>query len=74
MEATDLCYTPATQLAAAIRTKQVSPVEVVDAVLARIERLNPTINAYCTMTAELARTTARAAEAAPWAHRRPPVD
>lgn len=57
MEATDLCYTPATQLAAAVRTKQVSPVEVIDAVLARLERLNPTINAYCTMTAELARTT-----------------
>jgi Asp-tRNA(Asn)/Glu-tRNA(Gln) amidotransferase A subunit family amidase len=37
MEATELCYTPATQLAAASRTKQVSPVEVVDAVLRRIE-------------------------------------
>ena len=64
MEATELCYTPATQLAAAIRTKQVSPVEVVDAVLARIERLNPRLNAYCTVTADLARATARAAEAA----------
>jgi Asp-tRNA(Asn)/Glu-tRNA(Gln) amidotransferase A subunit family amidase len=32
--------------------------------LARLERLNPTLNAYCTMTAELARTTAQAAEAA----------
>jgi Asp-tRNA(Asn)/Glu-tRNA(Gln) amidotransferase A subunit family amidase len=64
MEATELCYTPATQLAAAIRTKQVSPVEVVDAVLARIERLNPRLNAYCTVTADLARMTARAAEAA----------
>jgi Asp-tRNA(Asn)/Glu-tRNA(Gln) amidotransferase A subunit family amidase len=64
MEATELCYTPATQLAAAIRTKQVSPVEVVDAVLRRIERLNPRLNAYCTVTADLARTTARAAEAA----------
>jgi Asp-tRNA(Asn)/Glu-tRNA(Gln) amidotransferase A subunit family amidase len=64
MEATELCYTPATQLAAAIRTKQVSPVEVVDAVLARIERLNPRINASCTVTADLARTTARDVEAA----------
>jgi amidase len=64
MDLTELCYTPATQLAAAIRTKQLSPVEVTDAVLERIERLNPTINAYCTLTAELARTAARAAEAA----------
>ena len=31
------------------------PVEVVDAVLARIERLNPTLNAYCTVTAAAAR-------------------
>ena len=29
--------------------------EVVDAVLARIERLNPTLNAYCTVTAAAAR-------------------
>jgi amidase len=64
MDATDLCYTPATQLAAAIRAKQLSPVEVTDAMLARIERLNPTLNAYCTVTAELARTAARTAEAA----------
>ena len=64
MDTTELCYTPATQLAAAIHAKEISPVEVTEAVLARIERLNPTLNAYCTVTAELARTTARAAEAA----------
>jgi Asp-tRNA(Asn)/Glu-tRNA(Gln) amidotransferase A subunit family amidase len=64
MDATELCYTPATKLAAAIRAKEISPVEVTEAVLARIERLNPRLNAYCTVTAELARTTARAAEAA----------
>jgi Amidase len=64
MDATELCYTPATRLAAAIRAKEISPVEVTEAVLARIERLNPTLNAYCTVTVDLARTTARAAEAA----------
>lgn len=63
MDATELCYTPATQLAAAIRAKDLSPVEVIDAFLARIERLNPELNAYCTLTAESARTTAREAEA-----------
>ncbi len=64
MDATELCYTPATELATAIRSKQVSPVEVVDAVLARIERLNPKLNAYCTITAAAARAAAKEAEAA----------
>ncbi|HYB74565.1 MAG TPA: amidase [Candidatus Sulfotelmatobacter sp.] len=64
MEDIGLCYMPATALAAAIRAKRLSPVEVVDAVLARIERLNPSLNAYCTVTAEAARASARAAEAA----------
>jgi amidase len=64
MDATELCYLPATQLAAAIRAKDLSPTEVADAFLARIERLNPKLNAYCTVTADLARATARQAESA----------
>jgi len=42
----------------------VLPVEIVDALLARIERLNPLLNAYCTLTADTARHDARRAEAA----------
>jgi aspartyl-tRNA(Asn)/glutamyl-tRNA(Gln) amidotransferase subunit A len=64
MEATELCYLPALELGEAIRAKKVSPVEVVDAVLARIERLNPSLNAYCTVTAASARAAAKEAEAA----------
>src|SRR5581483_3174301 len=64
MNATDLCYTPATELARLIRTRAVSPVEVTRAVLERIERINPTLNAYCTVTADAATATARAAEEA----------
>ena len=64
MSDTDLCFMPATDLAAAIRTKQVSPVEVVNAVLARIEQLNPRLNAFCLVTAEAARQAAQAAEQA----------
>jgi Asp-tRNA(Asn)/Glu-tRNA(Gln) amidotransferase A subunit family amidase len=60
----DLCWQPATELAALIRKKKVSPVEVTDAVLARIEKLNPTLNAYVTLIAEQARKAARAAERA----------
>jgi aspartyl-tRNA(Asn)/glutamyl-tRNA(Gln) amidotransferase subunit A len=64
MSPTDLCYLPATELAVRIRRGEVSPVEVTDAVLARIERLNPVLNAYCTVTAEAARSAAREAERA----------
>ena len=64
MHALELCYRPATELAQDIATKRLSPVEIVDTFLARIERLNPTINAYCTVTADQARAAARRAEAA----------
>jgi aspartyl-tRNA(Asn)/glutamyl-tRNA(Gln) amidotransferase subunit A len=64
MSDTDLYYMPATDLAAAIRTKQVSPVEVVNAILARIEQLNPRLNAFCLVTADAARQAAQTAEQA----------
>jgi aspartyl-tRNA(Asn)/glutamyl-tRNA(Gln) amidotransferase subunit A len=64
MPDTDLCYLPATELAAAIRAKQVSPVEVIDTVLARIDQLNPRLNAFCLVAAEEARRAAQAAEQA----------
>jgi aspartyl-tRNA(Asn)/glutamyl-tRNA(Gln) amidotransferase subunit A len=60
----ELCYRPATALARDIATKQLSPVEVIETFLARIERLNPTLNAYCTVTADQARIDAQRAEAA----------
>ncbi len=64
MNATDLAYTPATDLIPRIRSKALSPVELTRAVLERIERMNPKINAFCTVTAEAARASARAAEEA----------
>ena len=54
MDATDLCFTPATELATMIRRRQLSPVEIMDAVLARIEALNPRLNAYLAVDAERA--------------------
>lgn len=63
MDATELCYTPATELGRLIRRREVSPVEIADAVLQRIERLNPKLNAFLTVTADLARDLARASEA-----------
>src|SRR5579864_2382822 len=60
----ELCWTPACELAGLIRRKALSPVDAVDAVLERIERINPAVNAYVTVTAERAREAARAAESA----------
>ena len=56
--------TDALTLARQIRTKVLSPVAVVDAVLERIEALQPTVNAFITVTADEARDAARRAEAA----------
>jgi aspartyl-tRNA(Asn)/glutamyl-tRNA(Gln) amidotransferase subunit A len=60
----DLCWLPARELAALIRDKQVSPVEVVDAVLARMESVNPRLRAFCAVAADYAREAAAAAEVA----------
>ena len=63
MDATELCFTPATELAAAIRERRLSPLEIMDAVLARIEAVNPHINAFLAVDGERAREAAKAAEA-----------
>jgi amidase len=60
----ELIYASATGLAAAIRAKQVSSEEVVDAYLRRIEAVNPHLNAVVQLAAGSARTLARAADAA----------
>ena len=59
----DLIYSDATELAELIRTRAVSPVEVVRAHLDRIQAVNPKINAIVTL-AEDALGLAKAAEAA----------
>lgn len=50
------------QAAAAIRAKQLSPVELVESNLARIEALEPKLMAWATLTPELALESARQAE------------
>src|SRR5262245_13086504 len=64
MVADDLLWRSALDLAALIRTKQVSPTEIVEQVLARIEQVNPWLNAFCCVAAEAARNAAREAEIA----------
>ena len=60
----DLCFLPATELAARIRVRDVSPVEVTQAVLDRIERHDGRVNAFAHRTTDLALDSARAAERA----------
>ena len=60
----ELTVFPAFRLAALVRSKQLSPVEVVKAHLHRIERLNPGLNAFVTVDAERALEAARIAEQA----------
>ena len=60
---TDLIYSDATKLAQLIRTREVSPVEVMKAHLDRIEAVNPKVNAIVTI-AENALKSAKEAEAA----------
>ena len=72
---TDIAYMSAVQLAEAYRRKTLSPVEAARAILDRIDRINPTINAFCHVAHESALRDARASEVR-WAKSAPlsPVD
>jgi aspartyl-tRNA(Asn)/glutamyl-tRNA(Gln) amidotransferase subunit A len=60
----ELVWAPAIELAAMVRGKQVSPVEISEAVLARIGRFQSRLNAFCLVAHERARAAAREAEIA----------
>ena len=61
--AEDIAFKPATELAALIRSRKLSPVEVMEACLARIEAVNPSLNAFVHIDAGRARQRAEDAEA-----------
>jgi len=60
----ELCFTPAAKLAGMIARREVSPIEVVDAVIVRAERLEPSLNMFAMPLYEQGRAQAKAAEAA----------
>ncbi len=62
MNATELCFLSAGQLARLIQKKEISPVEVVEAHLSRIEALEPKLNSFITLLPEQAMSAARHAE------------
>ena len=59
----DICDLTAVDLASRIRRKQLSALEVMTAHLARIERVNPKINAVVTLVSERAMADAKKADA-----------
>ncbi len=64
MDKEDLCFTPATELAGAIRAKKLSSVEITSTVLERIAALEPELNAFSHLAAQEAMDAAAAADGA----------
>jgi len=60
---TDLAFASIEEIARLFRKRKLSPVELTELILARIDQLNPKLNAYITVTADLALTQAQKAEA-----------
>src|SRR4029453_661003 len=59
-----MTWRSALELAGLVRQKEVKALEVLDAVLARLDALNPTLNAFCLVSADTARVAAHEAEIA----------
>ena len=64
MDSESLCFTPAVELAELFRTRKLSPVEYMQALLGRIDALEPRINAFAHLAAEPALAAAKQAEQA----------
>ena len=63
MTTTDPCFLSIAEAGELLRTKALSPVELLQAHLAKIDALNPVLDAFITRTTELAMQQAKAAEA-----------
>jgi aspartyl-tRNA(Asn)/glutamyl-tRNA(Gln) amidotransferase subunit A len=64
VNALDVCYLSAIELRERYRRRELSPLEVTGLILERIGKLNPSLNAFLTVTVERALEDARAAERA----------
>jgi amidase len=63
LPANDLCFMTAGELAGRMRRREISAVEVMEAHLEQIDRVNPTVNAVVTLLPERGMEAARAADA-----------
>ncbi len=61
-EHSELIFLSIANLAPLVRKRKLSPTELCDAILSRIEALNPKLNAYITVCADAARADAQRAE------------
>src|ERR1022692_919630 len=61
--ALDLDWAPAWRIASAVKSGEASALAIIEAALARIERLNPKLNAFTAIVADRARKTAKAIDA-----------
>ncbi|MDP8923096.1 MAG: amidase [Chloroflexota bacterium] len=62
MSDAELCYLPIAELARRLASRELSPVELTEAYLRRVEALDPVVHAYITITADRALADARRAE------------
>ena len=62
MDANDICYLSIAEAAAALRRKEVSPLDLTDACIARIDALDSRLHSFITPTFDRARAQARRAE------------
>ncbi|MBM11363.1 MAG: Asp-tRNA(Asn)/Glu-tRNA(Gln) amidotransferase GatCAB subunit A [Chloroflexi bacterium] len=62
MDALEICYMSAGDLSRLVEKKEISPVEIVDAHLSRIDATEPVLNSFITLLADASRTAAQQAE------------
>ena len=74
MAETDLCYISAQEALARFRRRRLSPVEYLEALIARAEKVNPAINAYAETYYDEARDAAKRAETAYMSGRARPLE
>ena len=64
MDTLEICYMSAGDLSKLVQKKEVSPVEIIDAHLSRIEATEPVLNSFITLLADESRAAARQADEA----------
>ena len=62
MDTLEICYMSAGDLSKLVQKKEVSPVEIIEAHLSRIEATEPVLNSFITLLADESRAAARQAE------------
>ena len=62
MDTLEICYMGAGDLSKLVQSKEISPVEIIEAHLTRIDATEPVLNSFITLLADQARKSARQAE------------